>query len=251
MSLWRADRVELRIGGASPGGLEQGGARARVEAHVADFERQLEERQLRRGTRLSCVLGGDTVRYAIVPWHEEMSSPALRQRLAEQGFRQTYGEVARDWTVCQHGERYAAATLACAVDTALLDRIDAAAQARGLVLGSVQPALTHAFNQARRAMADSLFWFVSIESLGTTVLLMSSMEPLQVKRLSAPAAELVCALDREWFALGLEAERCPVYILRGATSDQVPCESAGKGWRFVHLSPLPSAAPRIAEVEAV
>lgn len=178
------------------------------------IERQLDAFAPR--TRLTCILAGEGVRYRIVPWSDSLSQPAQRQKLAEQCCIDAYGEVARSWTVRQHSVRHGAATLACAIDTAVLSRIESMAQARRLRLVSIQPLLMPAYKRVRHQIARGLHWFVLIESGWTTLLLMSPNEPLQVKRLPATDIDLPQALDREWFALGIEAARCPVYLVRAA-----------------------------------
>jgi hypothetical protein len=219
------------------------------------IERELDARDLQPGTRLTCVLAGEGVRYRLVPWSDELSSPSQRQLVAQQCFTEAYGEAARGWTVRQHTAGHGAAALACAIDTALLDRLDALAQARRLKLVSVQPSLIHAYNEARRRMSPGgLFWFAEVDADRATVLLMSPTEPLQVKRLPSAGADLAQWLEREWFSLGMEAPRCPVYVLRSAAGASPVAESgssqgsAGEpaaGWQIVDLGVL-NAGPRTA-----
>lgn len=251
MSLWPRDLVELRIGDAPVSSTERRTAVQRLDALQLEFERALDACHVGRGARLRCVVGGDAVRYAVVPWNDELSSPQQRQRLAEQCLRETYGDTALGWTVSQHSDRHGTATLACAIDKTLIDRLDAVAQARGLTLASIQPVLMHAFNQVRRRIAPEPFWFVLIEPQGTTLLLMSPAEPLHVKRLPAAGAALAGALDREWFALGIEGERCSVYVLHTTGREPMPQNANLSGWRFIELSsPTPRAASRAEALHA-
>lgn len=229
MSRWFPERAVLRLADLAP----------------ESIERDLDARALPPGTRLTCVLAGEGVRYGRVPWSDALSSPSQRQLLAQQCFIEAHGDAARGWTVCQHGAGHGAASLACAIDTALLDRLGALAQARKLKLVSVLPSLVHAYNEARRRMVcDDVFWFVEVDAERATVLLMSPTEPLQVKRLPSAGADLTQWLDREWFALGMDAPRCPVYVLRAAhglapVAMQAPSEDvAGRsalGWQIVDL----------------
>jgi len=215
------------------------------------IERDLDERALRAGTRLTCVLAGEGVRYGLVPWNDELSSPSQRQLLAQQSFIEVHGEVARGWTIRQHTAGHGSASLACAIDTSLLDRLDALAQDRRLNLVSVQPSLVHAYNEARRRIVNpGLFWFAEVDARQATVLLMSPSEPLQVKRLPSAGADLTRWIEREWFALGIEAPRCPVYVLRADAG--VPPVAApdpahraagrsGADWQLVDLGILGGA----------
>ena len=253
MSRWFPEHVVLRIGDApralpaawpsAPDGVDAtlaGGGSAgqsKCDAALRAFEHDLDQRGLKRGTRITCVVAGDGVRYRVVPWNEELAGPAQRQLLAEHCFKEAYGDAARGWTVRQHTVRHGAASLACALDAALLDRLDAMAQARRLELVSVQPSLMHACNQAPPRLEPGPFWFVCIETLWTTALLMSPTEPLHVKPLPSAGLDLSLSLDCEGFALGLEGPRCPVHAVQaiGAPASPDTAGARASGWRSVDL----------------
>lgn len=232
-ALWpgrRAPAVELRLTDTQPAAIEQ----------------QLDALALPPDTRLTCIVAGEGVRYRIVPWRDELSRPAQRQLLAEQCFSEAYGEVARGWTVRQHATRYGTATLACAIDTALLDQLTAQTLARRVTLESVQPALMHAYNLVRHGMAPGLHWFVLLDGGSTTLLLLSPTEPLWVKRIASSALDLSDVLDREWFALGMEPTHCAVYLVRrGAVpAPAVSRHANASSWAIVDLTPPePASAP--------
>lgn len=214
----------------------------RPEAIAQQFE------ALPPGSRLTCIVAGEGVRYQRVPWRDELSRPAQRQLLAEQCFSDTYGEAARHWTVVQHATRYGAATLACAIDTALLDQLATQAQAHRVTLVSVQPALMHHYNQVRHRMSAGTHGFVVADATSITLLLLSPTEPLWVQRLPAPGLDLADAVERAWFALGIEPQRCPVYLVRPGAMPLPVCRAPASAWSFVDLT-LPGAlvaAPAIA-----
>jgi hypothetical protein len=185
-----------------------------LDVTLSAFERELDHLDLKRGTRIACIVAGDAARYRIVPWSDELPSTAQRQVLAEHCFKEVYGEVAQGWTVRQHTARYGAATLACALDAAWLARLDALLEPRKLKLVSVQPSLMHAFNEAAPRPHSGPYWFVCIDALWATALLMSPTEPLHVKQVPCAGLDLARSLDREELALGLEAPRCPVHAMR-------------------------------------
>ena len=212
----------------------------KAQLSLDSFETELDRLALRRGARLTCVVAGEGVRYRIVPWSDELVSPQQRQVFVRHCFTEAFGEAAHDWTVRAHPARYGAATLACAIDTAVLDRLDALAQARHLSLVSVQPSLTHAHNQLRGRMEASLFWFVWIDGPWTTLLLVSQREPLHVKRVPTGSGELAQLLDREWFLIGTDEPRCPVYVARAASADAVTVRTGDAGgWQLLALPPVP------------
>lgn len=251
MSRWFPESVVLRLGdmsrafAAPPSGVAPLHTRAegaalvtpaataptRLDAMLSAFERELDERALRRGTRVTCIVAGDAARYRIVPWSDELVGTAQRQVLAEHCFREAYGEAARGWEVRLHTTRHGAAALACALDVALLDRLDALVQARQLRLVSVQPSLMHAFNATTVPREPEPYWFVCIDTLRVTALLISQGEPQHVKQLSTAGLDLALSLEREAFALGLEGPRPSIHATRfgfGAGALGSPlAESAG------------------------
>lgn len=233
MSRWFPDRLRALW----PGGRAPALALRVTDTQPADIERQLDVLAPPPNTRLTCIVAGEGVRYRIVPWRDELSRPAQRQLLAEQCFSDAYGEAARGWSVRQHAARYGAATLACAIDTAVLDQLDAQSLARRLTLVSVQPALMHAYNQARHSMSPGLHWFVLIDAVSATLLLQSATEPLLVKRIPSSALDLSETLDREWFALGMEPPHCAVYVVRSDSMPLMPRHANAAPWSFVDLTP--------------
>ncbi len=211
---------------------------------LASFEQELQRRALPRGTRLTCVVAGEGVRYRVVPWNDDFVSPAQRQVFSAHCFTEVYGEAARGWTVRQDSERHGLATLACALDTALLDSLVATVQAHELKLVSVQPAFTHVYNQVRRRLEVGLYWFVWVDGPWVTLLLMSAGEPLLVRSLAPSGQSLAGLLEREWFMLGVEEARCPVYVVRSASTPPVEArELSAHGWRLVELAPCLDGTP--------
>jgi hypothetical protein len=233
--------VTLHLGQALA--TEAAAGDAWVEALVRAFGQAVETQGLAARARVRCVLTGDIVRYAVVPWREDLSRPAERQVLAQQQFVETHGDRARRWTVCLQPARYGEASLAAGFESAALERLAAAAQARGLRMVSVQPALTEAFNAARKQIDGDGFWFVLVELHWMTLLLVSAREPRHVKRVPQGAGSLAALLDREWFVLGIEAPRCPVYVVhtapRGSEVQLQPAmgSAASTSWEIVDLTP--------------
>ncbi|HSV70549.1 MAG TPA: hypothetical protein VLI72_10575 [Methylibium sp.] len=226
MSRWWPERLVLTLGDESASG---GGASALLD----EADRMLDRLQPRRGTRWLCVLAGEGVRYRLVPWADALTSLSQRRRLAEHCFHEAYGEVARGWTVSVGPARYGAAALACAIDTALLAGLEARATARSLVLDGVRPLLTHALDGVRRRIARPLHWFVVMRGRRVTLLLRSPTEALAVRQLPWGGSGLAELLDREWFALGMTAPRCPVFVVGGPV--------VAEGWEVVDLTPAQSA----------
>lgn len=210
MSRWFPDPLVFRVGDVAAAESTW------LDVALTALQRELDARALKRGTRVACVVTGDAARYRIVPWNHELARAPQRQMLAEHCFKEVYGEVAQGWVVRQHAARHGEATLACAIDAALLQQIDALACERHLKLVSVQPSLMQTFNASKHPSEAGPYWFVCMDALWATALLMSPTEPLHVKQLSCVSLDLAASLDREAFMLGLEGPRVPVHTARNS-----------------------------------
>ncbi|MEY8876490.1 MAG: hypothetical protein AB9M60_08280 [Leptothrix sp. (in: b-proteobacteria)] len=210
-----ARALTLRVDGAAS---STGSGDEPVESRLAALAAQLDRLAPRRGTRLSIVLGTELCRLRVLPWNAGLRNDAQRQRLAEHGFVQTHGEVARGWHVCLDAARHGQHSLSCAIDRGWVDGLAALAAARGLRLHSVTPALV-GLHAALRARSDAWAsttprWLVLAEARSITLLLCGADGVQQVRRVAMPAhpagAAVARLLDRTWIALGIEGLRCPV-----------------------------------------
>jgi hypothetical protein len=108
-----------------------------------------------RGDSVALVLSNTFVRYLVIPWQPEISGTRELNELASVRFKRTFGDCAADWTVrCSPGG-YGEASVACAVDTALITAARSRLHACRLRLVSVQPLLMAAYNDVRRELAAS------------------------------------------------------------------------------------------------
>jgi hypothetical protein len=187
-------------------------ASTRIDDVLTAFERELDDPAVTRHTRFTCVVGSDLVRFRVVPWSDELTRPAQRQALAQHCFKEAFGDVADAWSVNQHPGQYGEPSLACALDTVLLDRIEVSMRVRGLKLVSVQPWLAAAYNRAPPAVGHGPSWLVCVELAWTTLLLMSGRAPVHVRQLASAGLDLDVALNREWVSLGLEGPRPPAIV---------------------------------------
>ncbi|WP_428423372.1 hypothetical protein [Methylibium sp.] len=226
----------------------------RWEAAWAGLEQQLDAQRLPARARLGCVVAGEFVRYRLIPWSAEFAGSAARAAFARHCFEETYGAVAREWSVRHSQPGYGRAALACAIDTALVERVQAAAAARKLALVALEPALMRAFNLARRELVHPMFWFVLHEGQGAgsalSLLLMAGGEPLHVRVLQSPLSDLGVALDREWLQLGIDAPRCPVFVAGDAAgsgaapSPQELASLRSAGWQVAAPAAGSARPPR-------
>lgn len=118
-------RTVLRCGPASEGP---------PWAPAVDTLREWLAGQPLRGARVRVVLSDHFTRYAMLPWHGSLTGRAEREGLARHLFESRFGEVAQGWSVHVGRCGYGQAALACAVDRALLEAIEAACAMHGLRL---------------------------------------------------------------------------------------------------------------------
>ncbi len=109
------------------------------------------------------VLSDLWVRYAIVPWSDELQGNAERLTHARYALADIYGDLVANWTVRLSDPVPGKAQIACAMPTALFSELSDLIEQRGLRLLSLQPQLIAAFNRWRERLPESGAWFVSIE----------------------------------------------------------------------------------------
>ncbi|HET7775248.1 MAG TPA: hypothetical protein VFK74_02700 [Azospira sp.] len=119
------------------------------------------------GGNIRIVLSGHYVRHAIIPAGSNLSV-AERQVLAEAVFRDTFGDLARDWELRVSLPSPGKRTLASGVPRGLLAALRGACAKRGR-LDSIQPALMPIFNHVRREIGDSVACLALVEPGRTTL----------------------------------------------------------------------------------
>lgn len=211
MSRWWAESVVV-----APDDVA--GAARSTQVVLASFEAEIAGLRIPAGTRIVAVVAGEAVRLRLVPWSDALTSPHERHVLSSQSFVEAYGEAARGWVVCERAVNFNRATVAAALDGALLEGLEALASKNRLHLVSVQPAFTRAFDARRRRLQADPAWFVWMERHVTTALLVSARAPVHLRRYAAPHADLATLLAREWFTLGRDDAPCPAYVDRAGNA---------------------------------
>ena len=241
MSRWFRERVLLRLDvPAAPGDapLADRARQGALQRALGALQAQLEVRALPRRARVTCIVSGELVRYRVLPWNPSARTAVQRQRFAQHCFEDAYGECARGWTVRADAPRYESPTLACAVDTSLLDGVAATVARHGLVLRSVQPSLMNAYRRAAPDRSHARFAVAEVTPSLLTLLLMDGSVPLSVKQVPAPRVDLKRTIEREWLSLGLDAGECPVFVDVGPDASDC-AEHCGAGWVTLQLGSWP------------
>ena len=187
---------------------------------VAALAARMDELALPRGARVACVVPAPFVRYLLVPWNAGMQGRKARQVFAEHCFRETYGELARDWVVRVDSARFGSAALACAMSPGLLGELGRICAERGLQLESVRPALMNAFNAIATPLSRDSAWIVVPGSGTLTLMLLEDGRPLRVALLAGGLDRLDALLRREWFALGRDGTWAHVHVCAPVSAPQ-------------------------------
>jgi hypothetical protein len=187
---------------------------------------------LRRGARCRVVVSSVFARYALVPFSADVVGHEANVLLAKHVFRRIHGERVDAWCAAVAHAPAGAALMACALDTELLARLDAAARERGVTLLSVEPALAAAFNAARRRLPDSC-WVAIAEPqyLAVGLLRARQWRYLATERGAADTAAATRALAREAILAEEDGSALPRWLVRidercQASAERLPGPSA-------------------------
>lgn len=132
------------------------------EAGLLQAMAQLLE-QVRRGTCLRLLLASHYVRYALVPWSDDIHSPAELAAYVRLRYELIYGEHVRNWRFSLSSESAGKPRLSAALPDELLNAWRELVNQRGHQLGSVQPYLAVAFNRFRNRLEPDDFLFILAE----------------------------------------------------------------------------------------
>lgn len=189
------------------------------------------------------VLSNHFVRYALVPWSDQINDQEEEQAFIRLRFTKTYGADAQHWALRMSPNSYGEMQVACAIDQGLLDGLERVVTAHGAKLVSLQPNLMTMFNQWRQELPDSAAWFVVAESgrLCVSQLYMGRWQTLRtVKAGDDWCQALQKLLEREYLISESGTERGAVYLCApiSVAATDLP------GWEVHQLNAMPDAAAR-------
>jgi hypothetical protein len=125
----------------------------------------------RPGAELSVVISGHFSRFCLVPWSEQISSPAELLGFAQLCFEDLYGVPTQPWNMVLSAEPAGYDRVATALPQDLLTHLRTLVTGRGLRLRSVQPYLMAAFNHFDKSFDAGDFLFVVAEPVRSVLLL--------------------------------------------------------------------------------
>lgn len=202
LALFRRRRGEPELLGEAEYGQTEGPAWSNA---AQALERLLSEQARGRGS-LSLVLSSRFVRFALIPWSEQIASPEELKAYARFRFQEIYGALADDWLLRLSPAPAGQPRLAAAIERGLLERLQLALQGAGMRLCSVQPYLMAAFNRFAGQLPADDFLFVLAEPGRSSLLLARAGEWTCVRSVSGSGddAALLALVERESELQGLE-----------------------------------------------
>ncbi len=125
---------------------------------------ELMSEQMRRGVRLSVILSDRFARYQMLPWQPGIASRAECRAFAMHSFQSVYGDAVKTWRVKIELVSPGRPSLACAVDSDLIEALRVVAAANSSRLVEVRPNFVRLFGQRRQALRGENLWFGAVES---------------------------------------------------------------------------------------
>ena len=181
-----------------------------------------------RGGSAAVVLSNHWVRYAVLPWQPSVTSAGEVEQLARLHFERNFGAAAASWTIRTCDRGYGAAHLACAVDTALIAALQACLATHGMRLGTLQPLLMAAYNDARREFSGNTA-FAIVEAGRVCLGLLQQDRWLAIASRRA-GADLGEAIEQELATLDTDAvpPRLDVLLIGADTPWSAPAARAAR-----------------------
>jgi hypothetical protein len=121
------------------------------------------EESMRSRLRLEVVVSDRLMRYQVLPWQPGIVSRAEWRAYALNTLIAAYGDTVRSWSLRIEVVPPKRESLACALDTGMIDELRSLAVDSLSRLVSVRPNLITRFGQRRTAMQGSRFWFGVLE----------------------------------------------------------------------------------------
>lgn len=223
----------------------EAGAAPGWQPAVTVLREVLKEQEWQQATG-TLVISNHFVRYLLVPWNDQLSSPEEWRAMVQHCFHQVYGEVAEHWECRWSGGGYGMPLIASAIDPELLAALHQLAQETGIKLDSVQPYLMAAFNYWRRRMVSDNGCFLLTEPGRAGLACFHDgqwgglvFEPLP----DDAAAALPDLLQR--MLLRLEGGPLPhdIFVFAAGVPETVLQRERGPAIRPLALEPLPGLPP--------
>lgn len=233
--MWWPDRTHWRVGlsmhslvrlqaGAPAGRRLLGGDRTVLDPEEGSAPWQGGVSALRRllaaagsgaPPEVHVTLSGAFARWELLPWNPAIGSEVERAAYARLCFEKSYGGLTRDWTLRQVDARPGAPTLACAIDSALVDALQRTCTEAGARLRSVAPYFSAAAQRWRGRLPGRAGWFGTMDDDAVVLAAWQggAWRGVHVRRQVAdPADALPGMLEQLATGLDLDAAALPLFL---------------------------------------
>lgn len=122
------------------------------------------EEEMPRRMRVEVLLSDRFVHYQVLPWRPGINSRAEWRAYAQHQFEAIYGEAARHWRMRIDIVPPGRESLACAIETDLIDTLREVAHAGLSRIATLRPNFLFSFGQRRTALRGAQFWFAVVEA---------------------------------------------------------------------------------------
>jgi hypothetical protein len=197
------------------------------------------------GADVTLVLSNHFVHYALVPWSELLQGEEEQLAFARSRFVRVHGGAAESWSLRLSRGEAREARLACGVEEALIEALNATLAPIGERYRSLQPHLMASFNRWRIRLGARPRWFVVAEPGLMCLALLQGGQWKSVRTVRTGAdwtEELPGALTREQFLIDSQAECDFVSVF--APDSPAPATLEAGAWKIEYLQPklLPDMA---------
>ena len=217
------------------------GALAVLEAALKQAEWQ--------GARAMVILAGHYTQYRVTPWNDDLTA-AEQSVLLHHQFADIYGERANNWQIKIADGAYAKPSVACVVDSRLMEGLQKTCSATRVQLTSVQPYLMTAFNRWRKQIDPQGAWLVLREKSHLSIAFFQggAWRTMRTQCCSSDwAVTLELMLVREALQLGVDAAAFMVYFFSAEFNgkSKLPvCFSAPFKVQILHLPAIDGYLPQ-------
>jgi len=188
------------------------------------------------GANVTVVLSNHFVHYVLVPWNELLASEDDQLTFARHRFLHLHGNVAESWLLRLSQASSRQPRLACGVDKALIDGLNAVMASVGGRYRSLQPHLMASFNRWRARLSERPGWFVVAERGLMCLCLLQDGQWQSVRAIRIGpdwSRELSSALTREQYLVDSQAECDQVFVF----APDLPALAASEAgnWKIENL----------------
>ncbi len=152
------------------------------------------------GTEIAITISNHFVRYTVIPPQTKIANPAELNAYAAFHMREVYGERAAAWVLGVSAWDPCSGAICAAIDRGLLERLEELTGRRKVMLQSIEPYLTAAFDRWCRLFDGERMWFALIETGRICLASLSSGAWQRVcsqRMLANAGEELLAMLDQE------------------------------------------------------